>query len=141
MRQFTDLEIAKRFHGHLGPNLVIGIKMGNCATAALLPQSCFRLAAEVHCPAAPPVSCVLDGVQLATGCTMGKGNIRHVISDERVKAVFTNTDSGESITLTLREGAIEKTKGWVQEFGEEEASVMTWQAPDDEIFEVSSGSS
>ena len=134
MKTFTDIEFAKSFHGHLGPNLVIGNKLGNRAIAALSPESCFQLTAEVHCPEGPPVSCVIDGIQLSTGCTMGKKNIRHVVAEDGVKVVFTNTANGRPVTLCVEDGFIRRASGWIGEFGEEEASRMTWDAPDGEVF-------
>jgi formylmethanofuran dehydrogenase subunit E len=134
IKPFDDLKLAQAFHGHLGANLVIGIKMGNFAVEALRPECCFRLRAEVYCPARPPVSCLIDGIQLSTGCTMGKKNIIHIVSDDPVKAVFTNTVTGESVSLQLVEGFIEETVRWTDEAGEQEASERTWNTADNKIF-------
>jgi hypothetical protein len=43
---------------------------------AALASKDFDLAAHVHSPLEPPPSCLIDGVQLGSGCTLGKGNIR-----------------------------------------------------------------
>jgi formylmethanofuran dehydrogenase subunit E len=134
MKPFTDLNAARNFHGHLGPNLIIGIKAGNYAKKVLNPESCFQLHAEVHCPGKPPISCIIDGVQLSTGCSMGKGNIAHVISDNTVKTIFTNTQTGQSLTLEIFGDFIEKTMRWFKELGEEECSKRTWEADDSEVF-------
>jgi formylmethanofuran dehydrogenase subunit E len=136
MKSLENLDVARSFHGHLGPNLVIGIKMGNHAIAALKPESCFHLRAEVHCPARPPVSCVIDGIQISTGCTMGKASISHIVSDGPVRAVVTNTSTGESVTMRVVDGFIEKAAGWIGEMGEIEASERTWAADDDLVFAV-----
>lgn len=134
MKPFTDLEFAKSFHGHFGPYLVIGIKMGNRAVTMLGADTCFHLKAEVRCAAGPPPSCVLDGIQLSTGCTMGKKNISHIVSDDGVEAVFTNTDTGQSVTIRVNESFINQAVRRLNELGEEEASLMTWNAKDDEVF-------
>ena len=138
MSGFVDLEQARAYHGHLGPNLVFGLKMGNYAVNALSARTHFGMKAEVHCPARPPISCIIDGVQLSTGCTMGKANISHVVSDGPVKAVFTNTDTHESITLQLVDGVIDKYLGMYRDIGEEQASKSAWGASDDEVFTVCS---
>jgi len=139
MKPFTDLNAAREFHGHLGPNLIIGIKIGNYAKKMLNPESCFQLRAEVHCPAKPPISCIIDGVQLSTGCSMGKGNIAHVVSDNTIKAIFTNTHTGKSLTLEVFGDFVDKTMRWFKELGEEECSKRTWEADDSEVFRAYTG--
>lgn len=136
MKPFTDLDAAAAFHGHLGPNLVIGIKMGNHAIAVLQPENCFKLQTEVHCPARPPVSCIIDGLQLSTGCTMGKKSIEHVVSDGPVKVIVTNTSTGNSIAMEVIDGFIEKAVGWMEQMGEVEASKLTWATDDAQVFKV-----
>lgn len=71
------LRAATAFHGHLGPWLALGLRAGLRARR-VLGQDPFRLKAAVRCPARTPWSCFLDGVQFGSGCTLGKGNIRHI---------------------------------------------------------------
>ncbi len=64
-----------RFHGHPGPFLALGIRMGLLALR-LLGSTGFRgIAAEVETGTEPPISCLVDGIQVSTGCTAGKGNL------------------------------------------------------------------
>jgi hypothetical protein len=70
------LKQATRFHGHLGPWLVLGLNAGAYARKKLA-ASPFELSARVFCPAGTPYTCFVDGVQFSSGCTMGKGNISH----------------------------------------------------------------
>ena len=81
------LEAASAFHGHLGPWLALGLRAGRRA-ARVLGAGSFRLRAAVRCPARTPYSCFLDGIQFGSGCTLGKGNIRH-IAGPRVRVEFT----------------------------------------------------
>jgi hypothetical protein len=74
------LTAAARFHGHLGPWLVLGLKAGSYARKKLK-ASPFELNARVFCPAGTPHTCFVDGVQFSSGCTMGKGNISHHRAD------------------------------------------------------------
>jgi formylmethanofuran dehydrogenase subunit E len=136
MKEFTDLELAKRFHGHLGPNLVIGIKMGNYAVKALGICNHFGISVEVHCPGKPPVSCMIDGIQLSTGATMGKTNISHIISDDVVKAVFTNAETGAAVVLAPTIDIGDISLAWYNDVGEDEASLRVWNLPDDQVFVV-----
>jgi formylmethanofuran dehydrogenase subunit E len=70
------LRAGVRFHGHLGPYLVLGLRMGTVAVRKLKPKRLHEVSAIVWTKTSPPQSCVLDGIQVSTGCTLGKGNIR-----------------------------------------------------------------
>lgn len=134
MKEFTDLEFAKSYHGHLGPFLIIGIKMGNRAIRELQPESCFRLEAHVYCPDLPPPSCVIDGIQLSTGCTMGKRNISHTVTPNEIKVIVTNKDTGRSVELSLKQDFKCRAEQVLKDAGEEAASTFCWNAVDDDIF-------
>ncbi|MBM3314357.1 formylmethanofuran dehydrogenase [candidate division WOR-3 bacterium] len=83
----TALRAAARFHGHLGPWLVLGLRAGAFAVRKL-GGTPFERRATVWCPEAPPCSCFLDGVQLSSGCTLGKANIHHIRAAGSCRAVF-----------------------------------------------------
>ena len=136
MKEFTDLDFAKSYHGHLGPFLVIGIKMGNRAIRELKPESCFQLHANVHCPENPPPSCVIDGIQLSSGCTMGKRNIAHSPTSGEVKVVFTNKNTGQSVEIELKDEFQQRATEVLKSAGEEEASMLCWNSADDDMFIV-----
>ena len=69
------LKKAADFHGHLGPFLAIGVRMGLLAKKTLKSNGFRDLYVIVNTGNNPPLSCVVDGIQVATGCTLGKGNI------------------------------------------------------------------
>jgi len=75
------------FHGHLGPYLVLGLRMGMVAVEMLKPKGLHELSATVWTETSPPQSCILDGIQVSSSCTLGKGNIR-VKESRRTKARF-----------------------------------------------------
>ena len=88
------------FHGHGGPFMVIGLRMGLLALEELNARGWFGLSCVAELKWAPPDSCVLDGIQVSTGCTMGKRNIR---VDERrnvISASFTQGGRGVSIMVS-----------------------------------------
>ncbi len=93
------LKIIERFHGHLGPYAVLGYKMGKIACKKLGTDP-FEKNATVSTGTTPPISCIIDGIQLGSGCTLGKGNIT-VTSEQLPKAVFSNKN-GEKITISLQ---------------------------------------
>lgn len=75
-RELALLKAGISFHGHLGPYLVLGIRMGLLAVGALKPSGLHELSATVWTATSPPKSCLLDGVQISSGCTLGKANIK-----------------------------------------------------------------
>jgi formylmethanofuran dehydrogenase subunit E len=81
------LKSAVRFHGHVGPYLVLGLRMGLLAVRVLQPRGLHGLSATVWTRQAPPESCMLDGIQVSCGCTLGKGNLR-VKNASHVQARF-----------------------------------------------------
>jgi len=87
------------FHGHLGPFLVAGIKMGHLALRELNSRGHSELSVLVETGAKPPISCLIDGIQVSAGCTLGKGNVK-VIDKKKAKAIFTK--DGKSIEIELR---------------------------------------
>lgn len=100
-----DMAILKAFHGHLGPYVVAGLRLGRYALRRLQADPHFGIEAEVYCPDAPPPSCALDGIQFSSGCTLGKRNLRHHVA-EGVTAVFRKRSTGETLTVRLRPEAI-----------------------------------
>ena len=100
MKRTPTLAAAARFHGHLGPWLALGLRAGRYA-ARKLKANPFQLRARVFCPARTPYTCFLDGIQFGSGCTMGKGNIRH-IRCRRVRAEFRRTSGPGALLLELR---------------------------------------
>ncbi len=80
------LRLLERFHGHLGPYLVLGYRMGVAARRELCAGP-FDLVAEVCSGRSPPMSCMADGIQVGAGCTTGKGTLR-VRGERRCEAMF-----------------------------------------------------
>lgn len=103
----ATLAAAARFHGHLGPWLVLGLRAG--IRARRLGGSPLSRRAVVWCPAKTPYSCFIDGIQFAAGCTLGKANIRLVPSHQcRVRFVC----GRHSLTLTVRPKLFRWLEGW-----------------------------
>lgn len=88
------------FHGHLGPFLVLGIKMGLLALRDLSSSGYKNIEARVKTGTTPPVSCLVDGIQISTGCTMGKGNI---VTEPLGLAEATFIADGYSVTFKVRD--------------------------------------
>jgi len=84
----TMLPKAVSFHGHLGPYLVLGMRMGLLARSFLKPKNQDDLKAVIEVKLTPPMSCVIDGVQVASGCTLGKATIQLSDVSDRILAKF-----------------------------------------------------
>lgn len=124
-------ELGVRLHGHRGPFLACGIRMGLLALRLLDSSGYSGIEAVAETGSLPPVSCLVDGVQASTGCTVGKGNLM-VVEGGRPAARF--SAGGRSVRIALREevtreilanGAGEEQVEWVLSASEEE--LFTWE--------------
>lgn len=91
------LEKAIKLHGHLGPFLVLGLKMGLLAKHVIgKPVSC-----EVITAPKKPYLCTLDGLKTVMGdnITVSEGN--------GLSARFEN-DEGERVVLTVKTSLVKR---------------------------------
>ncbi|MEM0004925.1 MAG: formylmethanofuran dehydrogenase subunit E family protein [Desulfurococcaceae archaeon] len=127
------IDEAARFHGHLGPWLIIGYRAGSIARTMLKPRDIHDLYCVVRVPSKTPYSCSVDGVQASASCTLGKGNIVIENRDD-FEFVFTNNSTKKSIRIKLRREVLNKLK----EFESiDEASRYVMGLKDWELFELS----
>ncbi|MBU0638621.1 MAG: nucleoside hydrolase [Planctomycetes bacterium] len=93
--------LMNELHEHLGAYSVIGVKMGLRAAELLnAPQHAMQVTAFT--PAGPPVSCINDGIIVATGCTPGRVLFTHVPGPpDTLRVRFTY--NGRELTLTLKQ--------------------------------------
>ena len=89
-----------QLHGHCGPFLVLGIRMGLHALSLLHHPGYFGIRAESEAGTRPSLSCLNDGVQIGSGCTLGKGNLV-VVGSDRPSVRFT-TDAGMATRIDVR---------------------------------------
>ncbi len=104
------LEKVARFHGHLGPSVVAGARLGMAGLRAVGAKGYFDL--DVACAgpfAGPPESCFLDGLQVATGATLGKRNLR-TTDAEQIVLRLRNTRTGETAEVRPTEKLVELLK-------------------------------
>ena len=93
--------LMNELHEHLGVYSVLGVKMGLRA-AELLNAPPHTMQVVSHTAAEPPISCLNDGVIVATGCTPGRGLFRHLPGPPGAVGV-SFTYQGRRITLALKE--------------------------------------
>jgi formylmethanofuran dehydrogenase subunit E len=125
-----DLEALKAFHGHLGPYLVAGARMGLIANMELSSHKLEKYCI-VRC-STPPMSCLIDGIQFISGCTYGTGRI--IATSEGIpEAFFTYKEKELRIKLIkpfeFKGEGIHELEDYVNEF---------LKKSDEEVLEVTS---
>jgi len=100
------VERGTRLHGHLGPFLVAGIRMGLLALELMESSGYFGIRAESDAGFTTPLSCLSDGVQIGSGCTIGKGNLR-VTSAGKPSVRFANEES-RAVEISIRPQAMQQ---------------------------------
>ena len=128
------LKQIERFHGHLGPYVVIGYKMGEIANQQLGPEP-FSKKVVVWTGTTPPLSCVIDGIQMSSGCTLGNGTLS-VNQDGIPKAQFTNND-GKHIEIMLKSSIKHEVDTLVTEKNIISYSKQLYQRPYQDLFDIS----
>lgn len=130
------LHRAIEFHGHGGPYIVIGLRMGLLALERLNCRGWFDIRCRAALTLEPPCSCVIDGIQCSTGCTMGKRNIEVEAGDE-IEAEFTN--GSKKMKVALRQEVFRSIQDGLAESSDEYVRQLTNQivsADDAELFEI-----
>nr|MDO8079822.1 FmdE family protein [Candidatus Freyarchaeota archaeon] len=147
MADFWSLvEEAVKFHGHICPGLLIGVRMG---VAAMNLLGVDRASDEEIYAVVENDSCALDGLQVTTGVTFGKGNlsfkdygkmaatfylrrrnmtIRLVFKPESFGKVVNGEDLSEAMHEENPEIKMAKFATIAKRFGD---------LPDDEVFDSS----
>lgn len=100
-----SLKSAERFHGHLGPYLILGLLAGELALKKLKCEKYFALDVKVWGADKKPKSCLIDGLQLSTGATYGKGNIRK-LNGSAIKVEFYHRANHKKIILRFKHSLI-----------------------------------
>lgn len=129
-----ELAALERFHGHLGVYVTLGFRMGTIGRRAFGHYKGLR--AAVRSAPEPPMLCVVDGIQVSSGCTMGKGNISvEPASDPEV--VFEK--EGRQLRVSLKPGWRERIDREMSKEKELEQSLFYFEIPEAELFDVREG--
>ena len=97
------IENAAKLHGHLGPFLVIGVRMGELAKRHLQvdDKTNYRLEASIKTPPYAPFSCVIDGIQSSTSCTVGNRKLKIENSTKEITAHFRIQNSKKTLKISV----------------------------------------
>jgi len=135
----TLIEKAAEFHGHLGPFLVIGVRMGNMAKRTLKPniKENKRLQTNVKIPLLTPFSCILDGIQTTTQCTVGNQKLRTENSQKEITAQFELQNSNKTMKVSVNQKIIEKLKKEMSEgVTNEKLARKIARMPENQLFKI-----
>ncbi len=136
----TILKKAAEFHGHLGPFLVIGVRMGLVGVRELkAKENDNKLRVTAMLKYHVPFSCVIDGIQVATKCTLGNQKLKLIDSPE-IAAEF-ELQQREKVTVTVNPTTFSRLKNRLlsenvsQEETQKLASMIA-SMPEEELFTI-----
>jgi formylmethanofuran dehydrogenase subunit E len=124
-------------HGGTGPFAVAGYRIGERALRELkVPRGTFSLEVIHKTPNEVQWSCVADGVQAATGVSIGKLNLKlEIVSRDAVETIVRDRASGRTIVFRLKpefaNRYLDLPHEKLQAAGREVLSL-----PDDQIFSM-----
>jgi len=136
-------EIAKAvdFHGHLGPFLVIGVRMGitGMRELGLRSNRDDKLRVTAHLKYSIPISCTLDGLQTTTKCTIGNQKLKLIDSFD-IAAKFA-LHNGKEVTITVNPATYDKLKSQLlpEKKHSKEVERLAWQIasmPEKDLFMI-----
>lgn len=136
----TIIETAAKIHGHLGPFLVLGVKMGEAALKKLGGLQKGSLRVKLKVPLQTPYSCLIDGVQTATQCTVGNRKLELENSDENfIAGYFKTEDSDDVLVIRVKPHIIEAlmTEMAPPNYPEEAMEALAWKTAEkteEELF-------
>ncbi len=135
------LDKATEFHGHLGPFLVIGVRIGLIGLDRIDMPKDNSLTVTASLPLRVPFSCIIDGLQVTTKCTVGNRKLS-LKDSKKIQAEFVKKNDEQKIVVSLNQLTFEKLKPQLlrQTFSDEEVRQLAWKVaaiPEDELFVVS----
>jgi len=99
---------AAGLHGHFGPFLTLGVRMGLAGLRELgVKPGDTRLHVKATLEYALPFSCMLDGIQTATKCTVGNQRLSWKESGE-LGAMFLLENTGRQIEVKVKKIVIQE---------------------------------
>ncbi len=128
-----ELIRAAEFHTHLGPFLVIGLRIGGVIVREFGDEP-FTIKIRVLTGRKPPYSCLADGIQLSTPCTTGNGGME--VAAERKMAVEA-TKGDRTLSVSLRREIFDRIENECSEDDQHAFALEIWEMPENELLVVS----
>jgi len=114
LEEFKAAVLTNELHRHLGTFSILGAKMGIRARE-LLGADLDALRVETNAGLKPPLSCLNDGLQAATGASLGRGTIRVREGEAGPAATFFN--GAKKLTLSLKDNIFRGIRGEQEALG------------------------
>ena len=127
------LRSARAFHSHLGPNVTLGLRMGRIIVDRLGDKP-FSFNVVSFTGKTPPISCIIDGLQLSTPCTVGNGGIE--ILEGGQARVAASDKAGRTVEIRLRPEIAGRIKAEYDPGHEEVLPLELWEMSEEALFEV-----
>ncbi len=136
-----SIQNAVRLHGHLGPFLVIRVRMGILARKELASFRCAEssLQVVVTVPPVTPFSCIADGMQATTRCTVGNRKLKERNSKKKIAAPFQSRNESieKNVHISVNPKLVERLATKLSEgVANNELSAQIASMPDDSLFEI-----
>jgi len=137
------IERARSIHGHLGPFLVLGVKIGLAGMEKLeMEDSTRQLHVEAELPKEIPYTCTLDGIQVTTRCTVGNQKLYLKKSNlPLISAKFNMVNKGKRVVISVRDEILQtlikelkKSKG--DKATQEKLAWMIASMPEEKLFSI-----
>ncbi|RLI20616.1 hypothetical protein DRO54_05865 [Candidatus Bathyarchaeota archaeon] len=136
------IEKAKDIHGHLGPFLVLGIKLGLAGMKKLgIKGNSWHLRIEAELPRKVPYTCTLDGIQVTTQCTFGNQRLTlKEANSPMVSAKFSLNNPSRQTVISLKNEILQSLMAKLKEAkGESAQERLAWaiaSMPEEELFSI-----
>lgn len=134
----TILREATDFHGHFGPFLTLGVRMGVTGLQKLgVEPGDSRLHATVMLKYVAPISCILDGIQITTKCTVGNTRLAWKESSQ-ICVIFQLEGSKQQIRIRVNPAIVQELLARLADQPTDKATRMIGEEiasrPDSELF-------
>ena len=142
--ELSDAELFHRlrqFHGHIGPYAILGYRLGCWLLRRLGCGKYFGAHITVTGPEVTPYTCLLDGLQVSTGHTLGKRNLTLKAAAGRggdslfqIEAIA--EENGEVVRVSVPLTVAELFAEWMsQDLTEEQIFDRTLSWPPEELWQ------
>jgi formylmethanofuran dehydrogenase subunit E len=134
-----EIDDAARLHGHLGPFLVIGVRMGKVARRILEhdEDGDIKFKVTIKVPQTTPFTCTIDGVQSATHCTIGNKKLEIEKSDKEILGDFEVANSKQKLRIHVKPEIIEDLMAQFKKgIGSEEVAAQVAVMQEEKLFMI-----
>jgi len=132
-----EIRNAEKLHGHLGPFLVIGVRMGSLAKKILNinVEESNKLRITARLPLFTPFSCIIDGIQATTQCTVGNQKLKIENSPAKIIVHFEQQNSDKMLRVHVNPKIVEELRNrYARGASNEELAQEIASIPQSQLF-------